>query len=250
MPGRGFFYEVRMRPNPAEAPHGLITELRAALDAIPADEPRNYLRQSLQLLLPLLEQLHHRLQTLEAQLDVLEVGRRRPDDIPPPVPSEGPRLRKHLLTAPPVSSIPWSDEKAIAAIATVWVTSEAADAPIDHVFDQRRGPGGSRWVAAGPGEQQLILAFDTPQTLRTISLEVEEPEMSRTQVLHVSVSCDGGQTYRELRRQEYTFSPPGSTFEREVWAVTMEGATHLQLVITPDKGGTPSRATLTSLAIQ
>jgi hypothetical protein len=32
-----------------------IDELRAALDAIPADEPRNYLRQSLQLLLPLLE---------------------------------------------------------------------------------------------------------------------------------------------------------------------------------------------------
>jgi len=31
----------------AEQPHGTIEELRAALDAIPADEPRNYLRQSL-----------------------------------------------------------------------------------------------------------------------------------------------------------------------------------------------------------
>jgi hypothetical protein len=249
MTGRGFFYEVHMRPNSAEAPRGLITVLRAALDAIPADEPRNYLRQSLQLLVPLLEQLHHRLQALEAQLEVLEPGHRRPGDMPP-APSGGTRLRKHLLTAPPVNSVPGSVEKAIAAIATVWVTSEAADAPIDHVFDQSRGPGGSRWVAAGPGEQRLILAFDTPQTLRTISLEVEEPEVSRTHVLHVSVSCDGGQTYRELRRQEYTFSPPDTTFEREVWAVTVEGATHLQLVITPDKGGTPCRATLTSLALQ
>jgi len=158
-------------------------------------------------------------------------------------------LRKHLLTEHPLASVPQSDEKEIAAIATVLVSSEAADAPIDHAFDRSRGPGGSRWVAAAPGEQRLILAFDTPQTIRTISLEVEEPQVSRTQVLHVSVSYDGGQTYHELRRQEYTFSPPGTTFERETWAVTVEGVTHLQLVITPDKGGQPCWATLTSLVV-
>jgi hypothetical protein len=101
-----------------------------------------------------------------------------------------------------------------------------------------------------PGEQQLILAFDTPQTIRTISLEIEEPEVSRTQVLHMFVSRDGGQTYQELRRQEYIFSPPGTTFERGEWTVTVEGVTHLQLVITPDKGGQPCRATLTSLVVQ
>jgi hypothetical protein len=129
------------------------------------------------------------------------------------------------------------------------VTSEAAEAPIEHVFDPHGGPGGTRWVAAGAGEQRLILAFDTPQTLRTIRLEVEEPEVSRTQVLHVSVSRDGGQTYQELRRQEYTFSPPGTTFEREEWGGAVAGATHLPLVITPDKGGAPCRATLTSLVL-
>jgi hypothetical protein len=236
-----------MHPNPAEAPRGPITELRAALDAIPADEPRNYLRQSLQVLLPLVEELHHRLLALEARLSVLEPGRRPLGDAPSPV--GGTRLRKSLLTAKPQASGSQSGAKDIAAIATVWVTSEAADAPIDHVFDQSCGPGGRRWVAAGPGEQRLILAFDTPQTLRRICLEVEEPEVSRTQVLHLSVSCDGGYTYQELLRQEYTFSPPGTTFEREEWAVTAEGATHLQLVITPDKGGTPCRATLTSLAL-
>ena len=65
-----------MNPNPADAPRGIITELRAALEAIPADDPRNYLRQSLQLLLPLLEQMHQRLQTLEARLEALESGSR------------------------------------------------------------------------------------------------------------------------------------------------------------------------------
>jgi hypothetical protein len=239
-----------MRPNPTAAPRGPITELRAALDAIPADEPRNYLRQSLQVLVPLLEQLHQRLQALEARMGALESGHRPPGGTLPPAPSGGTRLRKHLLTAQPLASGSQSGAKEIAAIAAVWITSEAAEAPIDHVFDQHGGPGGSRWVAAGPGEQRLILAFDTPQTLRTISLEVEEPEVSRTQVLLLSVSCDGGQTYQELRRQEYTFSPPGTTFEREEWGVTVEGATHLQLVITPDKGGAPCWATLTSLALQ
>jgi hypothetical protein len=66
--------EARMRSNDAEAPRGIITELREALDAIPADEPRNYLRQSLQLLVPLLEQMHQRLQALDARLEALESG--------------------------------------------------------------------------------------------------------------------------------------------------------------------------------
>jgi hypothetical protein len=66
-----------MRSHEVEAPRGLITELRAALDAVPADEPRNYLRQSLQLLVPLLEQMHRRLQALETRLEALESRGRR-----------------------------------------------------------------------------------------------------------------------------------------------------------------------------
>jgi hypothetical protein len=159
-------------------------------------------------------------------------------------------LRKQILADRQAILASQPGEIDIAARATVLVTSEAADHPIDNVFDTQRGPGGSRWVAAEPGEQVLILAFDTTQTIRRISLEVEELDVSRTQELEVSVSSDGEQTYRELRRQEYTFSPPGTTFEREDWAVTTEGITHLRLRITPDKGGKPCRATLTSLSIQ
>jgi hypothetical protein len=159
-------------------------------------------------------------------------------------------MRKHILTERSVFSIRRPEEKEIAEIATVWVTSEAADNPIECAFDQRRGSGGSRWLAADPGEQRLILAFDHPQTLRAITVEVEEPEVSRTQELQVAVSTDGGQTFQELRRQEYTFSPPGTTFEREEWAVTLDGVTHLQVVIIPDKGGKPCRATLTTLALR
>ena len=159
-------------------------------------------------------------------------------------------LRKHLLKDRPGVPVSWPGEKDIAALATVWVTSEAADQPIDNAFDSRRGAGGSRWVAGEPGEQTVLLAFDTPQTIRTILLEVEELEVSRTQELHVAISRDGGHTYQELLRQEYNFSPPGTTFEREEWSVTAEGVTHLQLVIKPDKGGNPCWATLTTLALR
>jgi hypothetical protein len=159
-------------------------------------------------------------------------------------------LRKHLLKHRPVSPAPQPEEKDIAAIATVFVSSETAEHPLDHAFDHQRGPGGSRWMAAEPGEQVLILAFDTPQAISKIILEVEESEVSRTQELSVAVSYDGGQTYRELLRQEYTFSPPGTTFEREAWAVTAVGVTHVQLIIKPDKGDKPCRASLTALAFQ
>src|SRR6266852_9436268 len=159
-------------------------------------------------------------------------------------------LRKHLLTDHPIERVVEPGEKDIAALATVWVTSEAADYPIDHAFDSHRGPGGSRWVAGAPGPQRLLLAFDAPQTLRRLRLEVEERDVSRTQELHVAISRDGGHTYQTLLRQEYTFSPPGTTFEREEWSITMEGVTHLQLVITPDKGGKPCQAMRTALALR
>src|SRR5687767_14821202 len=109
-------------------------------------------------------------------------------------------LRKHILKAAPAVSAPRPDEKDIAAIATVLVSSEAPEHPVDHVFDTRRGPGGSRWVGDEPGEQTLIVAFDTPQTLRKISLEIEEQDANRTQELSLALSRDGGQTYQSLFR--------------------------------------------------
>ena len=66
----------------------------------------------------------------------------------------------------------------------------------------------------------------------------------------MAVSVDGGRTYRELVRQEFNFSPPGTTFEREDWEVTAEGVTHFRLWIRPDKGGKPCRGTITSLVLR
>jgi hypothetical protein len=159
-------------------------------------------------------------------------------------------LRKQIIRPSTATPAPMPEEIDIAAVATVLVTSETAEHPVDHAFDAHRGPGGSRWVAGEPGEQTLILAFDAPQAIRRVVMEVEEWEVARTQELQLAVSSDGGMTYREVLRQEYNFGPPGTTFEREDWAVPADGVTHLRLAIKPDKGGKPCRASITSLVLR
>ena len=158
-------------------------------------------------------------------------------------------LRKQIVPRQSSKSVFLAGEISIADVATVQVTSEDAAHPIDNAFDHNRGPGGSRWIAGGPGEQTVILLFDSPQTIRKIGVEIEELAVSRTQELALSVSSDGGRTYRELVRQEFNFSPPGTSFERELWSPSAGAVTHLRLDIKPDKGGRVGRATLTSLTL-
>ena len=158
-------------------------------------------------------------------------------------------LRKHILTDLPAGRARRPDVKDIPALATVLVTSEAPDHPVDHLFDASDGPGGTRWIAAADGEQTLVLAFDAPQTIRAVGIEAEEPGATRTNVLTISLSDDGGRTYRERIRQEFNFSP-GTSFEREEWSMPAERVTHVRIVIQPDKGNAPHRATLTSLTVR
>ena len=83
-------------------------------------------------------------------------------------------LRKQIVPKRAGEAASLEGEISIADVATVQVTSEQADHPIDNAFDRNRGPGGSRWIADGPGEQTVILLFDSPQTIRKIGVEVEE----------------------------------------------------------------------------
>jgi len=159
-------------------------------------------------------------------------------------------LRKRILADPAAEPVPTTDLWDVPSLATVLVTSASPDHPIDHLFDAERGPGSSRWIAATEGEQTVIVAFDQPQSLHEIGIEAEERERSRTQVLSVSLSADGGRTYRERIRQEFNFSPEGATFEREAWATPAEGVTHLRLTVRPDKGDRPGRASLTALTLR
>ncbi len=85
-------------------------------------------------------------------------------------------LRKQIIKPHPVTRDANTGEIEIAAVATVLVTSESPEHPIDHIFDDDRGQSGTRWIAGELGEQTVILAFDAPQTIDQILLEVEEPK--------------------------------------------------------------------------
>lgn len=159
-------------------------------------------------------------------------------------------LRKRVAPVETVPPANRTNDIDIARVATVVVSSEHPAYPVDHALDGSLAPGGRRWVAGGPGEQAITLVFDAPQTLKRVSIQVEETETARTQEICLSASWDGGVSFRELLRQEFTFSPPGTTIEREDWAVRLEGITHLRLMIRPDKGHKSCLATLTSLAIE
>ena len=72
----------------------------------------------------------------------------------------------------------------------------------------------------------------------------EEHDIARTQEFVLRWSADGGRTYREVVRQQYTFSPPGTTQEIEDYVVEFDGITAVELRIVADMSGGPARASL------
>lgn len=125
--------------------------------------------------------------------------------------------------------------------ARVEISSEEESHPVEAALVRCAWSG---WRAAGPGEQTLRLLFDEPRRLRRISLLFLEEERARTQEFVLRWSPDGGQTFREVVRQQYNFSPAGATREAEDYEVALDGVTALELVITPDVSGGPARASL------
>jgi hypothetical protein len=125
--------------------------------------------------------------------------------------------------------------------ATVEVSSEDAAYPIESPL---RGEGGPGWRAGEPGAQTIRLLFDAPRRIERIWLLFEEREVARTQEFVLRWSGDGGQTYHDIVRQQYTFSPPGTTREVEDYNVQLAGVTAVELHIVPEIGGGSARASL------
>jgi len=137
----------------------------------------------------------------------------------------------------------------LAAGATIYYSSENREHPVEHMIDGSSGRGASRWIAARRDTtEQLVLQFHAPADISRIEFEVEEAQLERTQEVTAEYSMDGGETYRRAFVQEYTFSPHGSTYQRECLAVQLRGVTQLRLTIVPHKGGSGA-ATLTSLRL-
>jgi hypothetical protein len=97
-------------------------------------------------------------------------------------------------------------------LADVQVSSEDPAHPIEGALLEGQATG---WRAAMPGEQTIRLGFSTAQPIRRIHLRFAETGGARTQEYVLRWSSDGGTTFRDIVRQQWNFSPDGSTSQIE-----------------------------------
>jgi hypothetical protein len=128
-------------------------------------------------------------------------------------------------------------------LAHVEVSSEDAGWPIEGALLDGSTAG---WRAAHPGEQRMRIRFDAPHDLRHVHLVFDEAARVRVQEFALRWSDDGGQTFRPLVRQQFSFSPTGATREVEDYSVSLAGVTDLELHLIPDISHQPAVATLTA----
>ncbi|MGZ4996118.1 MAG: carbohydrate-binding protein [Methylobacter sp.] len=133
-------------------------------------------------------------------------------------------------------------------LAQVEFTSECPGYPVESalLLTQESGTG---WQAASPGEQTIRLVFDQPRTIEQIFLVFEETQQSRTQEFVLFWLMDKENTYREILRQQYHFSPPDTTCENEHYQVKLEQLKVLELRIIPDISGGGACAGLKQLRL-
>jgi uncharacterized protein (DUF736 family) len=149
-------------------------------------------------------------------------------------------MRKKLInsdTMRPHSQEEWLD---LEEIARVEVTSEDPNFPIEAALAAGEGSG---WRAAKKGKQMIRIVLDNPTTLRRIRLEFSEREIERTQEFTLRWSQAGG-PFREIVRQQWNFSPQGSTSEIEDYQVQLEEVSALELTLKPDLTPDTAFATL------
>ena len=156
-------------------------------------------------------------------------------------------MRKRLIIPTPESIRTRGESRLdVEGQAVVEVTSEDKNYPVESAFVSGDAQG---WRAAAPGSQTIRLVFDHPQRLRCISLVFEESETARTQEFVLRWSPDGGNSVKEIVRQQWNFSPPNSVREVEEYQVELSAVTILELVINPNISGGVARASLKNLRL-
>jgi hypothetical protein len=125
--------------------------------------------------------------------------------------------------------------------AKVEVTSEDPHFPIESALGARDGPG---WRAAEPGKQVVRIVLDNPIPLRRIRLEFAETDLERTHEFTLRWSTQLGGPFREIVRQQWNFSPQGSTSEVEDYQVDLDSVSVLELTLKPDLAQSSALASL------
>jgi hypothetical protein len=155
-------------------------------------------------------------------------------------------MRKSVIPDVSAHSAPlepaWLD---LERLACVEVSSEDPANPLEEAL---RPGGRAGWRAGASGPQTLRLRFDEPQRLQRIRVRFEETQHARSQEFVLRWSADG-KSFREIVRQQWNFSPSGSTREAENYVVALVGVSVFELHIVPDTSGGDARVSLAELRI-
>ncbi|MGD9949124.1 MAG: carbohydrate-binding protein [Desulfobulbus sp.] len=156
-------------------------------------------------------------------------------------------MRKRII--PPVqqeTALPDLEWLNIEELAEVEISSEDTAHPIESALLPGQTSG---WCAAGPGKQTIRLLFTNPQQLRRIWMNFVETRTERTQEYVLRWSPDEGKSFREILRQQWSFSPEGATSETEDLHVDLPAVTVLELSIIPEISGGNAVASLAQLRL-
>ncbi|HUZ95665.1 MAG TPA: hypothetical protein VMU57_12185 [Edaphobacter sp.] len=147
-------------------------------------------------------------------------------------------MRKSIVTPSPVAATPIPDLwRNLERIARVEITSEDEAFPIEHALGKTESTG---WRAAGTGPQVIRMHFDEPLTIHRIHLHFVEKATERSQ--EFAIFAGSGTELREVVRQQFSFSPGGSTEETEDYTVSLDRVTVMELKIDPDRSHDPSQS--------
>ena len=147
-------------------------------------------------------------------------------------------------TAPAASDPAWIDLETEAAVE---VTSENPDRPVESALALLGGRSG--WQAGEPGPQTIRVVFVRPQNISRLKLRFVETENERTQEFRLRWTSGEGEPLRDVVRQQWNFSPQGSTNEVEDYRLNLKGAVALELNINPDVSGREVFASLEELRV-
>jgi hypothetical protein len=158
-------------------------------------------------------------------------------------------MRKRIVR--PTAQSPRAEESEwlnLEDLATVEISSEDPAHPIERALELEPADFDG-WRAGEAGVQVIRLVFDQPQIVRRVELLFSEPAIQREQEFTLSWSTGADQPRREIVRQQYHFSPGGSTQELEGYEVDLDGLRILELTLNPDRNGGPAHATLARLRV-
>ena len=155
-------------------------------------------------------------------------------------------MRKRIIDCVPTTAFSpnheWLD---LEGLAEVEITSEHAAHPIESALL----PVGLRVAGRRARKTDDPHSLCAPAAATADLDEFSEAETERTQEYVLRWSPDSGQTFHEIVRQQWNFSPHGTTNETEDHHVDLPAVTVLELSIIPDISRGDAFASLAQLRL-